>query len=170
MADHATTKTHATIRLGSTDRPIEGVILSGADELIEVLLGIMRSAANAVGERWLFRGQSSEKFQLIPNALRRDVILLGPDGRWTKGPGPTEWDQVRREMTTVHAFCRIADAAGQALPEDSHRLREQFNTWMLSDSTIEKFEAGEWEWPPDDLLSICGLAQHYGLPTRLLDW
>jgi hypothetical protein len=143
-------------------------VFSDVDAIVNALLGTVRNAAGT--ERWLFRGQANHAWPLLPSALRSDVALLSPEGKWTKGLAATAWEQVRREMSTIHSFCRVADAAGQALPEDSQELRERFNSWILSDKTINDLEAGQLQWPPDELLSICGLAQHNGLPTRLLDW
>jgi hypothetical protein len=44
-------------------------------------------------------------------------------------------------------------------------MRESFKNNVF----WQQIEKGE-PWPPDELISLMALAQHYGVPTRLLDW
>lgn len=140
-------------------------------ERLDVPFGIENGAYDP--RRWLFRGVRDADFELVPTALRAGIAMMSPQTKtWETADADTEWDQIRREVFSLHQFFASADAEGITLPEDSQALRLRLNETLSSDfeKQRESLRAGESFWPPDALLSISGLAQHYLLPTRLLDW
>lgn len=74
------------------------------------------------------------------------------------------------EFTLLQKFFNKCDYNGLSIP-NVHRLRADMiiklgiNALLRADTCINPNI-----WIPDDLFEIAGIAQHYGIPTRLLDW
>ncbi len=101
----------------------------------------------------LYRGQGDERWNLKPGIIR-------------KGMSATADMQVFKEWAYIETFVHHCDSIGLAIPNDSPAFRENF----LNQNNPRGPGGGVTEWPPTEMYPLMALAQHYRLPTRLLDW
>ena len=73
--------------------------------------------------------------------------------------------QSRLEFLAVSQFVKLADTCGLRITELGSRL-------LREDDPARVFRNVNWEysWPQEEILETLALAQHHGVPTRLLDF
>ena len=111
---------------------------------------------------WIFRGVSraDRAWAFQPSAFRKDAFC-----RYLPGQAQlmieTAKEQRGYENFLVAQFCSKADSMGFTVPGDSPVLR---------DSRYAREATSPQEFPAVEDLHMHALAQHYRIPTRLLDW
>lgn len=113
--------------------------------------------------RFIFIGQPSDEYKLTTSVCRRGAGSFAHGSPWRMFDASTA-GQVAFELEVLRKFLIGCDRSGLTVPGYTEQLSSTMADGWGS------FQSPHTPWPSTMLYEIMAVAQHYDVPTRLLDW
>ncbi|MBN3265151.1 FRG domain-containing protein [Pectobacterium brasiliense] len=123
---------------------------------------------------YVYRGHSCDSFKLIPSSFRDEGIktmidiIHATDESYEEIKNSIE-GSVLLEYLCLREFMVNCDSIGLYIPPGKHNSY-LFNKTNDMQGTYRDIKEKIDIWIPSDFTEILSIAQHYGMPTRMLDW
>jgi len=147
----------------------DDITCHNAVELVERLRTLLLDeTAPEMAAPYIFRGQGDASWQLVPSAFRSGTELGYESSQFCRvsdGTPKQTWEEGNAEATALLEFLQLGDIVGLDIPVD-HKWLRQWNPFR----NVVGHDIGSLDWPPQELYEALALAQHHGVPTRLLDF
>ncbi len=141
-------------------KSIEVITCKNAEDLIDKL-SPLNNLFNAPAKNTVYRGHADSDWYLIPSFLRDEKII----NSLRSCNSPDAHSDILDELKLLELFAESCDLCSLAIPNDS----VDFRVRAFRSNIALTLKSTDY-WPDRKLFDIMALAQHYGLPTRLLDW
>ncbi|MBL7969101.1 MAG: FRG domain-containing protein [Prolixibacteraceae bacterium] len=138
------------------------------DSFVEFFNSVLPNGTfNKKIDGFIFRGESTSQYKLIPSALRlENKKRLWRENEPKGNLSEFEYWQVLAEYNLLRDFYRIANSNGLKVPY-VRKIREN----LVTNAPIEYFLGqSSIKWLNTEFDELAALAQHYGVLTRMLDW
>ena len=124
---------------------------------------------------YIFRGQSDSSWPLLASVFRPGNPLQNFTPQTAGEPDSESFDhimhlgwQLHAELRAVFIFLETADKLGIETPLEYSNLKEHRD--LIHDALNSKQTKYDTPFPSHRILNEMALAQHHGVPSRLLDW
>ncbi|HCE2075710.1 TPA: FRG domain-containing protein [Vibrio parahaemolyticus] len=145
---------------------MEIIEIKNAKELLETIC-LDNQKLNGFCKKSIFRGHADSNWLAIPSAFRANSRLLS-DRELAPIGERTNREQIEAEFHTLSLFVEELNLNGFHVPNEDVLSLDTHALQFLS--FLNEIGRGESVWPPKSYHSIISIAQHYGMPTRFLDF